>query len=58
MSPLDRGLVVAGFQPDELAIAPVADRSVDQGFFTRFQVYASEHDRSQYTPKLAVQVQR
>jgi hypothetical protein len=41
-----------------LAIAPVIDPSVDEGFFTRFQVYGCEHDRAQYTPKLTVQVRQ
>jgi hypothetical protein len=37
-----------------LAIMPVPDRAVDDGNFTRFQVYASEHERVKYTPKLTV----
>ena len=41
-----------------LAIAPVIDPSVDDGVSTRFQLYGSEHNREQYTPRLAVQVQR
>jgi serine/threonine protein kinase len=41
-----------------LAIAPVIDLGVDEGFFTRFQVYGSEYNRAQYTPKLTVQVGR
>ncbi len=40
-----------------MAIAPVIDPSVDEGFLTRFQVYGSEHGQAQYTPKLTVQVQ-
>jgi serine/threonine protein kinase len=40
-----------------LAIAPVIDPSVDEGFLTRFQMYGPEHGRAQYTPKLTVQVQ-
>jgi hypothetical protein len=39
-----------------LAIAAVIDPSVDEGFFTRFQVYGPEHSRAQYTPKLTVRV--
>jgi serine/threonine protein kinase len=39
-----------------LAIAPVSDRSVDEGILTRFQVFSSKHPRAQYTPKLTVQV--
>lgn len=37
-----------------LAIAPVADRTVDEGHFTRFQIYASEHQPAKYGPKLTV----
>ena len=39
-----------------LAIAPVIDRAVDGGYQSRFQIYASEHPRVQYTPKLTVQL--
>ncbi len=47
---------LAGRLPNHgLAIVPVPDRSVDDGFFTRFQVYASESDRAKATPKLTVQ---
>jgi hypothetical protein len=41
-----------------LAIAPVIDPSVDEGILTRFQIYSSEHNQKQYTPKLSVQVER
>src|SRR5262249_46092848 len=41
-----------------LAIAPIIDPGVDEGFRTRFQVYSSESSRVQYTPKLTVQVQQ
>jgi lysophospholipase L1-like esterase len=41
-----------------LAVAPVADRAVDDGQQTRFQVYGSEHERVQYTPKLTVRFER
>jgi hypothetical protein len=41
-----------------LAIAPVIDRVIDEGQFTRFQLYASEHERVRYTPKLTVQLER
>jgi hypothetical protein len=41
-----------------MAISPVIDPSVDEGFLTRFQVYSSEHSQVQYTPKLMVQVQQ
>jgi hypothetical protein len=41
-----------------LAIAPVIDPSVDEGFLSRFQVYSSEHVQAQYTPKLTVQAQQ
>jgi hypothetical protein len=39
-----------------LAIAPVSDRSVDEGILTRFQMFSSKHPRAQYTRKLTVQV--
>jgi hypothetical protein len=38
-----------------LAIAPVSDSSVDEGLLTRFQMFGSQHSKSQYTPKLTVQ---
>jgi hypothetical protein len=38
-----------------LAIAPVIDPGVDENFFTRFQMYGSEHRQADYTPKLTVQ---
>jgi hypothetical protein len=41
-----------------LAIAPVIDRSVDEGLSTRFQMYGSEHSPALYTPKLTVQVRQ
>ena len=37
---------------------PVIDRATDEGQFTRFQVYASEHERVRYTPKFTVQLER
>jgi Disaggregatase related repeat len=50
---------LAGGAPNHgLAIAPVIDPSVDEGTLTRFQIYGSEHNQEQYTPKLTVQVQR
>jgi hypothetical protein len=36
----------------------VIDPSVDEGVLTRFQVYGSEYNRAQYTPKLAVEVRQ
>jgi len=39
-----------------LAIAAVPDRAIDEGFQSRFQIYASEHPRVQYTPKLTIQL--
>ena len=41
-----------------LAIVPVADRSIDEGFHTRFQMYASEYQQVKYTPKLTVVLQK
>jgi serine/threonine protein kinase len=43
---------------DGLAIAPVIDPSVDEGILSRFQVFGTEHDPGQYTPKLTVTVRR
>ncbi len=40
-----------------LAIVPVADRTVDDGFSTRFQIYGSEHNQAKYTPKLTIRIQ-
>jgi lysophospholipase L1-like esterase len=40
-----------------LAIAPVIDRAIDEGQFTRFQMYASEYREIKYTPKLTVYLQ-
>jgi hypothetical protein len=37
-----------------LALVPVPDRTIDEGNFTRFQVYASEYREAKYTPKLTV----
>jgi hypothetical protein len=50
---------LSGAAPNHgLAIAPVIDRATDEGQFTRFQVYGSEHNRAGYTPKLTVQLER
>jgi serine/threonine protein kinase len=40
-----------------LAIAPMIDLNVDEGFMSRFQVYGSEYNQEQYTPRLTVEVQ-
>jgi serine/threonine protein kinase len=40
-----------------LAIAPVIDPIIDEGYQSRFQIYGSEYNQEQYTPKLTVQVQ-
>jgi serine/threonine protein kinase len=46
-----------GSQPNHgLALAGVADRAIDNGYHSRFQIYASEHPRPQYTPKLVIQL--
>jgi serine/threonine protein kinase len=37
-----------------LALAPVNDRTIDEGWQARFQVYASEHPRTAHTPKLTI----
>jgi hypothetical protein len=41
-----------------LAIVSVSDRAVDDGLQTRLQLYGSEHERVQYTPKLTVRFER
>ena len=41
-----------------LAVVPVPDRTVDDGFHTRFQVYASEYNQAKYTPKLTVVLEK
>lgn len=40
-----------------LAIAPVSDRTIDDGATTRFQIYASESSRTAATPRLTLHVQ-
>jgi hypothetical protein len=39
-----------------VAVAPVIDRGVDDGQFTRVQVLASEYREARYTPKLIVEI--
>ena len=41
-----------------LAIVPLPDQAVDDGFHTRFQLYASEYNQAQYTPKLTVVLEK
>jgi len=53
-----RGWLEGGLPNHGLAIAPVIDPKVDEGFLTRFQVIGSQHGRTQYTPKLTVQVRQ
>jgi hypothetical protein len=55
---LVRSWLDGGVPNHGLAIAPVIDPSVDEGFFSRFQVVGSEHSRKQYTPKLTVSVRQ
>ena len=38
-----------------VALVPVADRAVDQGNYTRFQVCASEYARAAFTPRLVLE---
>ncbi len=40
-----------------VAIAPVIDRSIDDGQYTRLQVLASEYSRPQQTPMLTIELQ-
>ena len=37
-----------------VAIAPVSDRLIDEGYHTRFQIYAREYRNGQYAPRLQV----
>jgi hypothetical protein len=47
---------LAGKLPNHgLALVPISDRSIDDGAFTRFQVYASEYQEAKYTPKLTIE---
>jgi hypothetical protein len=39
-----------------LAIVPIVDRAIDEGQFSRFQIYASEYRQADVTPKLVVEV--
>ena len=49
---------LAGSTPNlGLAVVPVSDRSIDEGYQTRFQVYASESGRTEFTPELILEVQ-
>ena len=41
-----------------LAIVPVPDRAIDEGFHTRFQMYASEYQQAKYGPKLTVVLEK
>ena len=41
-----------------LAIIPVPDRAIDEGYHTRFQMYASEYPQVKYTPKLTVVMEK
>ncbi len=41
-----------------LAIVPVPDRTVDEGYHTRFQMYASEYQQGKYSPKLTVVLEK
>lgn len=46
---------LAGRRPNHgLALVPVPDRSVDEGQYTRFQVYATESGRAPVQPKLTI----
>jgi hypothetical protein len=43
---------------DGLAIVPVPDRSIDEGYHTRFQMYASEYQQGKFGPKLTVVLEK
>jgi hypothetical protein len=50
---------ISGEMPNHgLAIASVIDRAVDDGYWTRLQVLASEYREAQYTPKLEIHLQK
>ena len=53
---LVRSWLVAAAPNHGLAIAPVIDPAVDDGIATRFQVYGSELDQEQYSPKLTIRM--
>jgi hypothetical protein len=42
---------------DGLAIAAVNDRAVDEGLLSRFQIFGSEHEQTQYSPKLTIELE-
>jgi hypothetical protein len=39
-------------------LVPMIDRSVDDGQMTRLQLYASEHNQTEFTPKLVIRLTR
>lgn len=48
---------VLGESPNHgLAIVPVSDRAIDDGAWTRLQIYASENREEKYGPKLTVAI--
>jgi serine/threonine protein kinase len=54
ITPLARSWLADKSANHGLVIAPVSDRAVDDGWHSRFQIYASEHNRVQYTPTLTL----
>lgn len=54
VTPAVRGWLSGRVPNHGLALVPVPDRTVDDGHHTRFQVYASESDRAEATPRLTV----
>jgi len=51
---LVRAWLEGGLPNYGLAIAAVADASIDEGLLTRFQIFGSQHSPAKYTPKLTV----
>jgi lysophospholipase L1-like esterase len=53
-----RGWLGSGAANNGVAIAPVIDRAIDDGQFTRFQVTSSRYRDAKFSPKLTVEFDR
>jgi tRNA A-37 threonylcarbamoyl transferase component Bud32 len=53
-----RGWLEKKLENNGVAIAGVPDRDIDQNQLTRFQIFASEYDRPQFSPKLHIRLKR
>jgi len=58
VTPLARSWLADSAANHGLVIAPVVDRNIDGGWQSRFQIYASEHNRVQYTPTLTLHMRQ